>query len=390
MVGVAYANREQLGTAWWRLLRAGLFWSGLILLAPHHGDGDEAERAWKAWLARLRRFPLRGSNATPNDLDFKRVVAGVERLDFQRRIRLFNAGDLTWRGKPEREKGGSLSGRSLEVLFNWLIKGDGTGDRDLDTRLALRIWDYYVSRAKARAREEYGEYDLPSQDLGYDILLKLGALAIAAPTGEDRAVWKPVLTHGPAAHYALQHFIRGLFLRLGKGDDPVAFEHVWRGTAEYGLAADWSQPGLWFYGERLICDLLGFGNEDALIRLTPGAALRMKDLYKRWAAAHLARHEECVTRFCHFLTTEFGATLRLDGLRWLAAMLKERELSVHWYREGTGDALVKLVAAALSSDASALSQDAQARQALVEIAAALATMNIPTALPLQERIKQLR
>ena len=64
--------------------------------------------------------------------------------------------------------------------------------------------------------------------------------------------------------------------------------------------------------------------------------------------------------------------------------------SGRWYREGTGDALVELVAAALSYDMSALSQDAQARQALVEIAAALATMNIPTALALQERIKQLR
>src|SRR3546814_9503477 len=78
----------------------------------------------------------------------------------------------------------------------------------------------------------------------------------------------------------------------------------------------------------------------------------------------------------------------LDGLRWLAAMLKEREPSSRWYREGTGHALVELVAAALSSDAQALSQDAQARQALVEIAAALAAMNIPAALAIQERIKQ--
>ena len=73
-----------------RLLRAGLFWSGLILLAPHHGDGDNAERAWKVWLARLRRFPLRGQNARPDELDFERVVAGLERLDFQRRMRLHN------------------------------------------------------------------------------------------------------------------------------------------------------------------------------------------------------------------------------------------------------------------------------------------------------------
>ncbi|MFL9895977.1 hypothetical protein [Paraburkholderia sp. RL17-381-BIF-C] len=389
VVDVAYANREQLGTAWWRLLRAGLFWSGLIMLAPHHGDGDDAERAWRVWLARLRRFPLCGPNATPDELDFKRVVADLERLDFQRRTRLYNAGDQAWRGKPERERGGSLDGHFLEVLFNWLIEGSGTGDRDLDTRLALRIWDYDATRAKAR-RKKHGEYDLPSQNLGYDILLKLGTLSIAAPAEGDRAVWEPVLAHGPAAHYALQHFIRGLFLRLGKGDGPMAFERVWRATAEYGLAADWSQPGLWFHGLRLICDLLGFGSEDTLSRLHPGAALRMKDFYERWAAANLARDEECVTRFCHFLTTQFGAPLRLDGLRWLAAMLKEREPSSRWYREGTGDALVALVAAALSSDAQALSQHRQAQQALVEIAAALAAMNIPTALALQERIKQLR
>jgi hypothetical protein len=302
-------------------------------------------------------------------------------------MRLYNAGEQAWRGKPERERGGSLDSQFLEVLFNWLIEGNGTGDRDLDTRLALRIWDYDATRAKAREKK-HGEYDLPSQNLGYDTLLKLGALSITATEGEARAVWEPVLSHGPAAHYALQRFIRGLFLRIGKGDDPVAFERVWRATAEYGLAADWSQPGLWFYGERLICDLLGFGHEDALSLLNPGTALRMKDAYERWAATHLGRDEECVTRFCYFLTTNFGAPLRLDGLRWLAAV--QRESSGRWYREGTGDALVELVAATLSSDAQVLSKNAQARQSLVEIGAALAAKNIPSALALQERIRQLR
>lgn len=390
VIEVAYTNREQLGTAWWRLLRAGLFWSGLVLLAPHRGDGDDAERVWKVWLARLRRFPLRGTDSTPDDLNFKRVAAGRGRLDFQRQMRLYSASDQTWRGKPERERGGSLDGHLLEVLFNWLIEGGGTGDRDLDTHLALRIWDYDATRAKASEKNEHGEYDLPSQNLGYNILLKLGALSIAAPAGEERAVWEPVLAHGPAAHYALKHFIAGLFLRLGKGDDPEAFERVWRAASEYSLAADWSQPGLWFYGERLICDLLGFGNAEALSRLNPGAALRMKGVYERWAAVHLARDEECVTRFCYFLTTDFGVPIRLDGLRWIAAMLNKREPSGRWYRESTGDSLVELAAAALSSDVQALSQHAEARQALVDITAVLAARNIPTAMAIQERIKLLR
>ena len=390
VVGVAYANREQLGSAWWRLLQAGLYWSGLILLAPSHGDDDNAERAWKVWLARLRRFGLRGRNASPDDLDFKRVLAGQGRLDFERRMRLYNASHQTWRAKPAREQGGSLGDNFLGILFHWLTEGEGTGDRQLDTSLALRIWDYDATRAKARKKNRDGVYNLPSQNLGYDILRKLGALSIEAPEGEERTVWEPVLSYGPAAHYALQHFIWSLFQRLANGDDPVAFERVWRAIAEYGLAADWSQPRLWFHGERLICDLLGFGNEDALSRLNPGAALRMKDIYERWAAAHLVRDEDCIARFCRFLATNFGTPIRLDGLRWLAAMLKEREPSGCWYSEGTGDALVELVTRVLGHDAQALSQDAQARQGLIEIAAAVAAKNIPGALALQERIKLLR
>lgn len=391
VVGIAYAHRDQLGPAWWRLLQAGVLWSGLILLVPHHGDGKYAERAWSGWLARLRRFPLRGKDANLDSLDFKRVAAGRGRLEFYREMRLYRSGERTWRGKPDRRPGVSLDGHVLEVVFGWLTKGAGTGDRSLDTRLALRIWDYEASRAKARAKtDRNGEYDLPTQNLGYDILLKIAALSLDAPENDDRAVWEPVLAHGPAAHYALQNFIRGLYLRLGEGDDTAAFERVWRSVAEYGLAADWSKPGLWFHGERLICDLLGFGNEEALARIAPGGALRMKDVYERWAQAHLGRDEECVTRFSHFLTTTFGGPLRLDGLRWIAAVLKAKNPSSHWYREGTGSALVELAAAALGSDALALSKDAEARQALVEVAAALAAKNIPAALVLQERIKFLR
>ena len=85
VVVVAYAHRRQLGPAWWRLLQAGVLWSGLVLLAPHHGDVVAAERAWSLWLARMRRFPLRGKEATSEDIDFRRVAAAVERVALRRR-----------------------------------------------------------------------------------------------------------------------------------------------------------------------------------------------------------------------------------------------------------------------------------------------------------------
>jgi hypothetical protein len=390
IVGIAYAYHRQIGSAWWRLLQAGVLWSGLVILLPHHGEIEDVERTWGIWLSRLRRSPLRGKDATADDLKPARVAVASERLDFYRRMRAFESGDKLWRGKPERWTGMGLDGHFLELLFHWLINGSGTGEWAEDVKLIGRLWVYEAERMRERAKEDNGEYDLPSQNFGYDLLLKLAELSIAAPKTQARSVWEPVLEHGPEAHYALQHFINGLYLRLSKGDDPGAFERVWQATAEYALSANWEKRRFWFYGERLICDLLGFGNEDALRRLSPGAALRMLGVYERWAELHLERDEECVRRFCYFLITEFGASLRLDGLRWIAAMLKVRKSSDYWFRDGTGDALIELVNTSLNQNALTLANDSQARQALVEISATLAARNIPTALVLQERIKLLR
>lgn len=47
--------------------------------------------------------------------------------------------------------------------------------------------------------------------LGYDLLLKLAELSLAAPEADARSLWESVLAHGPEAHDALQHFIRGPF-----------------------------------------------------------------------------------------------------------------------------------------------------------------------------------
>jgi hypothetical protein len=188
----------------------------------------------------------------------------------------------------------------------------------------------------------------------------------------------------------VQHFVNGLYLGLGKTSHVSAFETMWRLLAEYALAADWSQCGLWFYGETLICDILGFGHEAALARLSPGSALRMRDLYESWATTHLERDEDCVVRFAQFLTSDFAVPIRLYGLCWIAAMLKAKGPSEDWYRERTGEALVDLAASMLSLSSAELARDAAARQALIDILAALAAKGMPSALLLQERVKLLR
>lgn len=108
-------------------------------------------------------------------------------------MRLYRAHARLWDDKPGCGVGGWLDSQVLEILFSWLVEGGGSGDHSLDTRLALRIWDYVITRAKT-SRKDRGEYDLPSPRIGYDVLLKLGAQAIAAPAGHERAIWEPVLT----------------------------------------------------------------------------------------------------------------------------------------------------------------------------------------------------
>ena len=388
--GLVYAYRDRLGSAWWRLLQVGVLWSGLILLSPQYGDHEDVERAWNRWLARCRRLSLRRAGTSVNDLKVGRVAEGCERLGFDRRLRAYTSGDRQWRGKPIRGRGAELDTHFLSIVFNWLINGAGTGNWAEDSRLVGRLWAFEAGRTRARAKET-GEYDLPSQNFGYEILFKLAGLSLAAPTGQARTVWEPVISLGPEAHYAVQHFLRGLFLQLSKGLYIDKFEAVVREMIKYIFAAKWDEKDrYWFYGERILCDLLGFGNEAALLRLPSGAVLRMLDVYKRWAERHLGRDEECVARFCNFLTTEFGAPLRLHGLRWIAAMFNGITRSDRWYRERTGDALIELLNTSLNQNSKELANNSEARQALVEIAADLTARNIPTALALQERIKLLR
>ena len=82
LVAVASFYREQLGSAWWRLLYAGLLWSALVKLAPSYKDDEDFARNWAGWLGRLRRMPLWRQGATADDLDVGRVAKGHERLDY--------------------------------------------------------------------------------------------------------------------------------------------------------------------------------------------------------------------------------------------------------------------------------------------------------------------
>lgn len=387
LTAVAHKHRTELGPAWWRLVCAGVFWSGLSYLAPREGRGVTDVKAWRYWLERLRRYPLKGRDATSDDIDILRVADACGRLHHRRRMREYEAGDRRWLGMPSKEKTPKLDTTALDGLFSWLLRGTGTGSFEADRSLAIQIWAFDAARAKSGSKD-YGEYDLPSQNLGYDVLVKLAELCLSGQKEHESDIWEGVLQHAPEAHYAVRHFIDAFFARLGNGADPTAFERVWRKMVEYGLAADWKKKGLWFHGERIVGDLMGFGNATVLRMLTLNAALRMKDVYQQWAGNHLAVDDEAVQRFANFLTTPFGSALRLEGMQWIkTALIGQKE---YFFRENTGAALVELVATSLKDDGALLVNAREPREAIIDITAALVANDVPNALAIQERIRHLR
>jgi len=384
VVELAEFYRVQLAGSWWRLMQVGVFWSALILLAPRSGDPQGGGERWSRWLARLRRCKIRGVVADVDALRIERVARGEGRISYGRKMRAYLADENDWLSEPSKFEVGALDTRILKGLFAWLLEDSGTGNWADDAKLTSEIWAFEIARAKEHANDS-GEYDLPS-DVGYAAAHKLAMLTLSAPNGQARSVWEPVLCHGSLAQAAIRRFVGALFLGLRKGIAVQTFEVLMREIVGYVMAEKWGDRPRWYHGESLLCDLLGFGSEIALLELPAGAGGRLRDLYAHWSAEHLHRDEHTIARFSNFLMQDFGVDLRLEGLSWIAGALKRGS----WYRSDTGHVLADLVNITLDRDSEALLKDAAARQAVVDIVASLAAKSVPEALPLQERIKQLR
>ncbi|WP_395022863.1 hypothetical protein [Dongia sp.] len=385
---IGHAYRQSLGASWWRLLHLGVLWSALILLTPHFGDDEQSEVLWSKWLASFRKLKIAGVNAPVDEFRFQRVATLTEKLLFARRERSYEKEELRFRGRRPKPRAPLLDSHVLGNVFGWLLVGGSPGEWSEETRIALELWQFDIARAEAERRES-GEYDIPGQQFGYGVLTKLADLTLSAPAGAARPLWESVLRHGPNAHYAIQQYILGIFEALGRGSSIVPFEVVWREMIEYALARDWGSGDHWSYGERMLCSLLGYGNERILAQSAPGAVSKFRDLYERWAEGHLGHDDDCFVRFNRFLTADAGAPLRLAGLCWISSRLKQSERPTRWWRNGLPDSLVELLDTTINKDRRALAGDPPARQAVLDIAAIMVSANIPSALPLQERIKQL-
>lgn len=386
---LGYQHRAALGGRWWRLLQVGLFWSALSMFTPEYGDDDQVAARWSRWLGWLRSRSLEAGTADASAIDPIRIwnlLQKVERIRWEKQV----AKDRHRRPVHERHSHG-LQTDFLDGLFSWLVGDASEGVTAFDAELRellLRFWAYEQQWC-AQARNDREEYHLPYQ-LGYHVLEKLAWVAATDPADNASAAWRQVLQLDSGAHVLIAHFLRAFFLHAGQ--KPDLFVSRWKEMLKFALSAPWTAGQQWFYGHRLLRTLLGFGLEASLGSLPnmPAAVEGMKPLYEQWTVAHVGADEENIAAFAYFLTKDLGAPLRMDGLKWLAAALEAKARTFRWDQDGSGEAMIGLLDTTLTKNATDLSRDAEARTALVRLAAELASKHVPAALALQERIKGLR
>jgi len=264
-------------------------------------------------------------------------------------------------------------------------------EKEQDREVAKALWAFEAWRRyeDVDSDDDYG----PPSSFGYEVLLALSHMVLSAPLKEGRDLWEPVFLLGADAHYSISHFISGWFVQISDNCDNKTFVQHWRAMLEYALEApNWSSGRRWYYGERLLLQLMGCGSTDSISRL-PGfqsVILQMRDLYEVWARVHLHRDEENVSGFCGFLSSDVGAPLRLDGIQWLSAAIHGDSNAAHWRREHTGNALIELLDVILSEDVEKVLENSDVRDALIGLAAGLVTRQVTASLALQERIQALR
>lgn len=385
---LGHQHRAVLGSRWWRLLQLGVFWSGLSMLSHDYGDSEDVDRRWSKWLGTLRSFSL-SEEVGPSAVDPMRVWAlqrKIERIRWAKQT----SNDAFCRPLSDRSPGG-LQTDFLDGLFGWLVP-DATSERPaleaVMRPILLAFWEY-ERKWCGEVRNDRDEYHLPYR-FGYHVIEALAWVSASDPDDDADLAWQRVLELGSDAHVMLDHFI-GAFL-LHRGANTILFVRRWQAMIAFAMNVDWSNGRQWFYGQRTLRALFGFGYEVSLKTLPDVAStvLEMKGLYNQWALKYLRRDEENVAAFAHFLASEIGTALRLDGVQWLAAAVRAEGTSFSWDRDGAGSAMVELLDVMLTKHAGDLAKSKDARAGVLAIAADMAAKHVTAALTLQERIKALR
>ncbi len=391
LMTTAYRHREELGPAWYRLNFVLLLVSALDRLTPRYDEDDRAA-IWQRWLTRLRSQPIFGTDATIAVVDSANIARRAERLLERRRARQNPHRPARLSGKSRRFAG--LSSHILEAGYAWLLDHENDGSLALETenhRLVDDLWAFEAWRMEGERGgddDDDEEYDLPS-GLGYAILRIAPTFVMARASADDNPLWQAILAIGPNGYHATEQFAAGWFLLPFKPQDTDRFMAIWKAMLDTAFAADWSSGRRWYRGRQMIVKLLGLHSHAALSQANEIRARlpELVDYYRRWAQSDMARDEDELGTFCHFLTTEAGRHMRLEGACWVRDAMN---MSDRFYRTGTANTVAEMVDCALAQNGDDLLRQQPVRDAVIDIVARLVVAQVPTAMGLQARLAALK
>lgn len=395
LMATAYRHREELGPAWYQLNFVLLLVAALDRLTPRY-DEDDRTAIWQRWLARLRLQPIFGTDTTIAVVDPANIARRTERLLERRRARLNPRRRARLKGKSRRFAG--LSSHILEAGYAWLLDHENDKSLALDPenhQLLADLWEFEAWRMEGERGgdadddvDDDEEYDLPS-GLGYAILRIAPTFVMSRSSECDNPLWQAILAIGPNGYHATEQFAAGWFLLPFKPQDTDRFMATWKAMLDAAFAADWSSGRRWYRGRQMIVKLLGLHSHAALSQANEIRA-RLPELveyYRRWALSDMARDEDELGTFCHFLTTEAGRNLRLEGVCWVRDAINASD---RFYRSGTANTVAELVDCLLAQNGDDLLRQQSVRDATIGIMARLVAAQVPTAMGLQARLAALK
>ncbi|MER8390259.1 hypothetical protein NKH14_33285 [Mesorhizobium sp. M1380] len=395
LMRVAARNRERLGHAWYRLNFLLVLFAGLNRLSPRHGEEDALRPVWDHWLVRLRAQPVFGIEATIAIVNPANIARRAERLLERRRARQHPKRPARLSGKSRRFAG--LSVHILESGYAWLLNhetAEATAASVENRQLVADLWMFEAWRMKGEGDGEAdvldndGEYDLPS-GMGYSILRIAPSVIMAAPPDEAERLWRAIIGIGPNGYHAVEQFAASWFLLLYKQPDPDQFMAIWMAVLSTAFAADWRAHRRWYRGRDMLVKLLGLHAASELSQANEVRA-RIPELigfYRQWAYSQMPGAEDEMGSFCHFLTTEAGRSLRLEGVIWVRDALTTSE---QFSRGSTGNNIAEAIDTLIAQHAVDLIANESSRAAVIDIVAKLVEAQVATAMGLQRRIAALK
>lgn len=388
----AWRNRDRLGGDWCSINQMVVWAAGLDKLAPRYDEEDSVGPIWNRWLARFRSSNVFGRSVVLSGVDPVDIDARIDRLLARRHARQVSREPMSYRGSPRRNNG--LSSHYLNAGFAWLLEPERASEtvQDPEARMLVsRLWAWESLRMGGKVDDEGesdGEYDTPS-DLGYAILHIFPQVIMAEQEQDSPAQWRAILDLGPAGHYAVDQFLSCWFLLLFSDPHPGRFVLEWKAMLDFAFAANWHSGRRGYRGRTLITHLLGL-NASREISHSIAVVQRLPELlpfYTQWATTQLVRDEDNIVAFSHFLTTEPGRFLRMQGVVWLRQALPE---AGGFYRSNTGDYIAEVLDTLLVHHSGEVVGSPECLDAMIAIASLLVRSQVATAMGLQGRIAALR